>query len=44
VHIHLVGPGFNALNPEVQKVVFGAEQQARERFGQNVKIHLHQGG
>lgn len=41
VHIHLVGPGFNALNPAVQEVVFGAQQQARERYGNNAKVQLH---
>lgn len=44
VHIHLIGPGFDALNPEVQRVVYGAEQRARERFGANARIHLHRGG
>jgi hypothetical protein len=33
VSIYLVGPGFNAMNPEVQRVVRGATQEAAERFG-----------
>ena len=33
------GPGFNALNPAVQEVIEGAQQQARERYGNNVRIH-----
>jgi hypothetical protein len=32
------GPGFNAVNPEVQSVIFAGYQLARERFGSNVKI------
>lgn len=40
VNIYLTGPGFNALNPEVQKVVYGAQQQARERFGQNANVNI----
>lgn len=43
VHIHLDGPGFHALNPEVQRVVYGAHQQARERYGNNAKIAIHRG-
>lgn len=38
VSIYLVGPGFNALNPEVQRVVYGAQQQAEERYGPNARI------
>jgi len=44
VHIHLVGPGWNALNPEVQRVVHGAELMGRERFGDNAKVTIHRGG
>jgi hypothetical protein len=41
VHIHLVGPGFSATNPEVQRIVYGAQQNAIERFGPNSKVILH---
>lgn len=41
VHIHLVGPGFNALNPQVQKVVHGAMLEARQRFGNNARVNIH---
>lgn len=37
--IHFVGPGFTALNPEVQKVVRGAEREAIERAG-NVRVRV----
>jgi hypothetical protein len=43
VHLHLEGPGFDALQPRVQRVVYGAMQQARERFGDDAVIHLHRG-
>lgn len=38
--IHFVGPGFDALNPKVQKVVIGAQQQAIERVGANANIRV----
>lgn len=38
VSVYLVGPGFHALNPEVQRVVWGATQEAKERFGPNVRV------
>jgi hypothetical protein len=41
VHIHFVGPGFNALNPEVQRVVYGSIQEATERFGPNANVKIH---
>lgn len=41
VHVHFVGPGFDAVNPEVQRVVLGAEAQARERFGPNARVRVH---
>lgn len=37
VSIYLVGPGFDAMNPQVQKVVRGAYQNAAERYG-NARI------
>lgn len=40
VSVYLVGPGFDALNPEVQRVVMGAQQQAEERFGPNARIRV----
>lgn len=38
--IHFVGPGFDALNPQVQRVVIGAQQQAIERVGANANIRV----
>lgn len=40
VNIYLDGPGFDALNPTVQKVVYGAQQEARERYGENAKVNI----
>ena len=40
VSIYMVGPGFDALNPEVQRVVWGAQQQAQERYGPNARIRV----
>lgn len=40
VSIYLVGPGFDAVNPRVQAVVWGAQQQAKERFGENARIRI----
>lgn len=40
VNVFLEGEGFDALNPVVQKVVWGATQQARERYGSNINIRL----
>lgn len=37
--IHFVGPGFDAVNPAVQKVVIGAQQEAIERAG-NVRVRV----
>lgn len=42
VHIYLNGPGFDATNPKVQRVVFGAMQNARERYGDAI-VTLHRG-
>jgi len=44
INIYLTGPGWDALNPTVQKVVYGAMERAQERFGQNAKIHVRRGG
>lgn len=38
--IHFVGPGFDAVNPQVQRVVIGAQQQAIERVGANANIRV----
>lgn len=40
VTIVLNGPGFDALNPEVQRVVWGAQQQALERYGRNANVRI----
>lgn len=39
ISIHLVGPGFDALNPAVQRVVLGATQEAIERQG-NARVRV----
>jgi hypothetical protein len=44
VNIHFVGPGFSAVNPQVQKIVYGAMQEARTVYGPDAKINVHQGG
>lgn len=44
INIVLTGPGFSALNPQVQKVVLGAMQQARERYGDNQNVRIQLGG
>ena len=41
VHIYFLGPGFSAVNPEVQKVVYGAAQEAAANFGPNTKVKYH---
>jgi hypothetical protein len=41
VHIHFIGEGFAAVNPEVQRVVYGAQQIALERYGPNARIKVH---
>lgn len=40
VSIYLTGPGFDALNPAVQRVVWGASQQAAERYGPNARVRV----
>jgi hypothetical protein len=40
VSVYLVGPGFDALNPEVQRIVWGAQQQAEELYGPNARIRI----
>ena len=40
VHIYLTGPGFDAVNPVVQKIVWGALEQARERVGNNARVNI----
>jgi len=39
VSIYMVGPGFDMLNPQVQRVVRGASQEAAERYG-NAKVRV----
>lgn len=41
IHIHFVGPGFDATNPEVQRIVFGSIEAAEERFGPNASVKIH---
>lgn len=40
VSIYLVGPGFNAVNPKVQEVIWGAMQEATERYGAGTRIRI----
>lgn len=40
IKIYLTGPGFDALNPAVQKVVLGAAQNAREVYGAHSKVTI----
>jgi regulator of replication initiation timing len=40
VSIYLLGPGFHAMNPAVQRVVWGAQQEAEERYGPNARIRV----
>ncbi len=44
VSIYMVGPGFNALNPKVQRVVWGATQEARQRYGNDAVIRIRNEG
>lgn len=39
VAIYLTGPGFDALNPEVQRVVRGAIQESGDRYG-NARVRV----
>ena len=39
VSIYLTGPGFDALNPEVQRVVRGAMQESTDRYG-NARVRV----
>jgi hypothetical protein len=41
VHVHFVGPGFDAVNPQVQRIVYGAMQNASDRVGPNAKVFTH---
>jgi hypothetical protein len=41
VHIHFVGEGFDAVNPQVQRVVAGAQQMVLERYGPNARVRIH---
>lgn len=44
VTIVLSGPGFHAMNPKVQEVIWGAEKMARERFGRNAVVRIKREG
>jgi hypothetical protein len=41
VHIYFDGPGFDAVNPRVQRVVAGAVAAYGERYGPNAKVTTH---
>lgn len=40
VAIYMVGPGFDAVNPAVQRVVYGAQKNASERYGNNARVRV----
>ena len=40
INIYLTGPGWDAMNPAIQKVVRGAIDQASERYGPNAKVRV----
>jgi hypothetical protein len=40
LEVHFVGPGFDAVNPQVQRVVRGAQQEATERGGRNTRVRV----
>lgn len=42
VNIFLEGPGFDAMNPRVQRVVLGAVKEAREVWGEQSNVRLIQ--
>lgn len=45
VNIYLVGEGFDAMNPRVQRVVYAAQREAEQRYGPNANVKvLRQGG
>jgi hypothetical protein len=44
VNIYLEGPGFDATNPVVQRVVWGAQQAALERYGSRGTVRLRRTG
>jgi hypothetical protein len=41
VHIYFDGPGFDAVNPHVQRVIAGAVQNYGERYGPNANVTTH---
>ena len=41
VNIYLEGPGFDAMNPTVRRVVAGAVELSKEINGRNARVHLH---
>lgn len=41
IHVYFEGPGFDALNPVVRRVVLGSLEQQRQIQGNNVKVTVH---
>jgi TP901 family phage tail tape measure protein len=41
LNVFFEGPGFDALNPRVQRVVTGAIQEHTERAGSNTRVRIH---
>lgn len=41
IHIYFDGPGFDAVNPVVQRVVAGAVQNAQELYGPNANVKTY---
>src|ERR1051326_917164 len=44
ITIILEGPGFDAMNPRVQRVLLGAMENAREIYGRNAQVSVKRGG
>jgi hypothetical protein len=41
IHVHFIGPGFDAVNPQVQSVVAGTIKNLGERHGSNYNVQIH---
>lgn len=44
LHVYFIGEGFDAVNPEVQRVVYGSLREAEERIGPNADVRIHRRG
>lgn len=41
IHVHFVGEGFSAVNPEVQRITYGAIEEYKRNSGPNAKVLVH---